>query len=144
VQTPGPPIWVGALTPKGIERAVRVADGFVFGSAAGSAVVSEHAPAIRDRFDAAGKADATIVGLAYVAVGDAPRKALDEATHHLRRYYGELPKEPESLVHHGLAAKIAEELAAYADAVDILIVFPQIPDLGQVEQLAEHALAAVG
>jgi alkanesulfonate monooxygenase SsuD/methylene tetrahydromethanopterin reductase-like flavin-dependent oxidoreductase (luciferase family) len=144
VQTPGPPIWVGALTPKGTERAIRIADGFVFGSAAGSAVVNEHAPAIRERFKAAGKPDATIVGLAYVAVGDDSRKALDEATHHLRRYYGKLPTEPENLIHHGPAAKIAEELTAYADAVDVLIVFPEIPDLGQVELLAEHALGAVG
>jgi alkanesulfonate monooxygenase SsuD/methylene tetrahydromethanopterin reductase-like flavin-dependent oxidoreductase (luciferase family) len=144
VQTPGPPIWVGALTPKGIERAIRVADGFVFGAAAGSAVMNEHAPGIRNRFEAAGKPEVTIVGLAYVAVGDDARNALDEATHHVLRYYGELRSEPENLIHHGPAAKIADELTLYADALDILIVFPQIPDLGQVEQLAEHALPAVG
>jgi glycerol-3-phosphate O-acyltransferase len=40
------------------------------------------------------------------------------------------------------AQKIAEEIAAYADAVDVLIVFPQIPRLDQVELLAEHVLPA--
>ena len=40
------------------------------------------------------------------------------------------------------AAKIAEELAAYADAVDVLMLVPQIPSLDQVAQLAEHVLPA--
>jgi alkanesulfonate monooxygenase SsuD/methylene tetrahydromethanopterin reductase-like flavin-dependent oxidoreductase (luciferase family) len=141
VQTPGPPIWVGALQPPAIERGIRVGDGFIFGTA-GSAVMNEYAPGIREGLKAAGKPDATIAGLAYVGVGDDPQKALDEAAHHVIRYYGELWTEPENLIHHGPASKIAEELAAYADAVDILIVFPEIPDLGQVEQLAEHVLPA--
>ena len=39
--------------------------------------------------------------------------------------------------------KLAEEVSAYAEAgVDVLIVFPQIPALEQVEQLAEHVLPA--
>jgi hypothetical protein len=77
-----------------------------------------------------------------VAVGDDPRKALDEATHHVLRYYGRLWTEPENLIHHGPAAKIADELASYAAAVDVLIAIPEIPDLAQVEQLAEHVLPA--
>jgi alkanesulfonate monooxygenase SsuD/methylene tetrahydromethanopterin reductase-like flavin-dependent oxidoreductase (luciferase family) len=143
VQQPGPPIWVGAMQPKAIERAVRVGDGFIFGTL-GSAMMGEYAPGIREAFAAAGKPNATIAGLAYVAVGDDPQKALDEGAHHVLRYYGRLWTEPENLIHHGPARKIAEELAGYGDAVDILIVFPQIPGLGQVEQLAEHALSAVG
>ena len=58
------------------------------------------------------------------------------------RYYGELWTEPENLIHHGPAAKIAEELAAYAATVDILILFPEIARIEQVEQLAEHVLPA--
>jgi poly-gamma-glutamate capsule biosynthesis protein CapA/YwtB (metallophosphatase superfamily) len=107
-------------------------------------MMGEYAPGIREAFAAAGKPNVTIAGLAYVAVGDDPQKALDEGAHHVLRYYGQLWTEPENLIHHGPATKIADELAAYADAVDILIVFPQIPGLGQVEQLAEHALSAVG
>lgn len=141
VQRPGPPIWVGALTPKGIERAARVGDAFVFGTA-GSAVLSEHAPGVREAFAANGKPDATIAGLAYVAVGDDPAKALEEAARQVIRYYGQLWTEPENLIHHGPATKIAEEVAACADAIDILIVFPEIARLDQVEQLAEHVLPA--
>ena len=141
VQTPGPPIWIGALQPKAIERAARIGDGFIFGTA-GSSVMREYAPGIREQFAADGKPDATVAGLAYVAVGDDPQTALDEGTHHVVRYYGQLWTEPENLIHHGPATKIAEEVAAYADAIDVLIVFPQIPRLDQVEQLAEHVLPA--
>jgi len=141
VQDPGPPIVVGALQPKGIERAARVADAFIFGTA-GSTVMTEYAHGIREAFKANGKDDITIAGLAYVAVGDDPAKALEEGAHHVLRYYGQLWTEPENLIHHGPATKIAEEVAAYADAIDLLIVFPEIPDLDQVGQLAEHVLPA--
>jgi alkanesulfonate monooxygenase SsuD/methylene tetrahydromethanopterin reductase-like flavin-dependent oxidoreductase (luciferase family) len=141
LQQPGPPIWAGALQPKAIERAIRVGDGFIFGTA-GSQLMAEYAPQIRAGFAARGKPDATIAGLAYVGVGDDPRAALEEAAHHVIRYYGQLWTEPENLIHHGPAEKIAEEVAAYADAIDILIVFPEIPSLYQVEQLAEHVLPA--
>jgi alkanesulfonate monooxygenase SsuD/methylene tetrahydromethanopterin reductase-like flavin-dependent oxidoreductase (luciferase family) len=141
VQEPAPPIWAGASAPKSIARAARVADGFVIGTA-GSAAMHERAPAIREAFAANGKPDATVVGLAYVAVGDDPQAALDEASHHVLRYYGRLWTEPANLIHHGPAAKVAEEIAAYEGSVDVLIVFPQIPQLDQVEQLAEHVLPA--
>jgi alkanesulfonate monooxygenase SsuD/methylene tetrahydromethanopterin reductase-like flavin-dependent oxidoreductase (luciferase family) len=141
VQAPGPPIWVGALQAKAIDRAARIGDGFIFGTA-GSAAMTDYAPGIREAFGANGKPNATIAGLAYVGVGDDAQKALDEAAHHVLRYYGRLWTEPENLIHHGPATKIAEELAAYAEAIDILIVFPEIPQLDQVEQLAEHVLPA--
>jgi alkanesulfonate monooxygenase SsuD/methylene tetrahydromethanopterin reductase-like flavin-dependent oxidoreductase (luciferase family) len=142
VQEPGPPIWVGASTPKSVERAARVADGFLFGTA-GSAAMAERAPGIRELFARNGKPDATVAGLAYVGIGDDPQRALDEAAHHVLRYYGRLWTEPENLIHHGPAAKVAEELAAYEGSVDVLVVFPQIPQLEQVERLAEHLLPAV-
>jgi alkanesulfonate monooxygenase SsuD/methylene tetrahydromethanopterin reductase-like flavin-dependent oxidoreductase (luciferase family) len=141
VQEPAPPIWVGAMTPGAVARAARVADGFVFGTA-GSAAMKDAAPRIREAFAKEGKDDITVAGLAYVAVGDDPQAALDEGAHHVLRYYGQLWTEPGNLIHHGPAAKIAEEVAAYADAVDVLMLFPQIPSLDQVEQLAEHVLPA--
>jgi alkanesulfonate monooxygenase SsuD/methylene tetrahydromethanopterin reductase-like flavin-dependent oxidoreductase (luciferase family) len=141
VQEPGPPIWVGAMQPKAVDRAVRIADGFIFGTA-GSKAMAQAAPGIREAFAASGKPDATIAGLAYAAVGDDPQKALEEGAHHVLRYYGQLWTEPENLIHHGPGAKLVEEIAAYADALDVLIVFPEIPSLDQVEQLAEHVLPA--
>jgi alkanesulfonate monooxygenase SsuD/methylene tetrahydromethanopterin reductase-like flavin-dependent oxidoreductase (luciferase family) len=141
VQRPMPPVWVGAGTPASIERAARIADGFLFGTA-GSDAMTGRAPGIRELFAAHGKPDASVAGLAYVAVGDDPTRALDEAAHNVLRYYGTLWKEPGELIHHGPASKIAEEVAAYAGAVDVLLLFPQIPRLEQVELLAEHVLPA--
>ena len=104
--------------------------------------MKEAAPRIREAFAKEGKEDNTVAGLAYVAVGDDPQAALAEGAHHVLRYYGRLWTEPGNLIHHGPAAKIAEEIAAYDGAVDVLIVFPQIPSLDQVEELAEHVLPA--
>ena len=142
VQQPGPPIWSGAISPKAVERAARVADGFLFGTA-GSAAMKEQTPAVREAFAAAGKPDITVAALAYVAVGDHARRALDEAAHHVLRYYGRLWTEPENLIHHGTTSKLAEEIASYEEAgLDTLIVFPEIPSLEQVERLAEDVLPA--
>jgi alkanesulfonate monooxygenase SsuD/methylene tetrahydromethanopterin reductase-like flavin-dependent oxidoreductase (luciferase family) len=141
VQEPGPPILAGASTPSAIERAAWVADGFLFGTA-GSDAMRERAPGIRELFARNGRPDAPIVGLAYVGVGDDPDAALAEATHHVLRYYGQLWTEPENLIHHGPPEKIAEEVAAYDGAIDVLVLFPEIPRLEQVEQLAEHVLPA--
>jgi alkanesulfonate monooxygenase SsuD/methylene tetrahydromethanopterin reductase-like flavin-dependent oxidoreductase (luciferase family) len=142
VQEPGPPIWIGAMQPKAVERALRIGDGFLFGTA-GSETMAQLTPQLRDQAAAQGKTDFTIGGLAWVGVGDDPEKALEEAAHHLLRYYGELRTEPENLIHHGPAEKIAEEVRGYeAAGIDVLILFPEIPSLDQVERLAEKVLPA--
>lgn len=136
------PVWVGASRPKAIERAVRVGDGFLFGTR-GAAGMAEATPWIRELAAAEGKRDFPVAGLAYLAVGDDPAAALEEGAHHVLRYYGQLWTEPADLIHHGPAGKIAEEIAEYArSGIDLLIVFPQIPRLDQVEQLAESVLPA--
>jgi alkanesulfonate monooxygenase SsuD/methylene tetrahydromethanopterin reductase-like flavin-dependent oxidoreductase (luciferase family) len=136
------PVWVGASRPKAIERAVRVGDGFLFGTR-GAAGMAEATPWIRELAAAEGKRDFTVGGLAYAGVGDDPAAALEEAAHHAVRYYGELQRPPEELIHHGPPEKLAEEIAAYArSGIDQLIVFPLIPRLDQVERLAESILPA--
>ena len=59
VQRPAPRIWAGASTPKAVERALGVADGFLYGTA-GSAAMAERTPGIRQGFAAIGKPDATV------------------------------------------------------------------------------------
>ncbi len=136
------PVWVGAGQSKAIERAVRVGDGFVFGTR-GAAGMAELVPWVRELAAAEGKPDFPIAGLAYAAVGDDPVAVLEEGAHHAVRYYGRLYREPQDLIHHGPADKLAGEIAEYAGAgLDLLIVFPLVPRLDQVEQLAESALPA--
>lgn len=141
VQKPGPPIWIGAFAEKAVARALQLGDGFIFGTA-GIQMMKQYTPMIRQGAAAHGK-KFTVAGLAYVAVGDNPAKALEEATHHVLRYYGKLWTEPENLIHHGPGAVIAEAARGYADAgLDILILFAEIPDIGQVERLARDVLPA--
>ena len=140
VHEPGPPIWIGGISEPAVARAVRLGDGYLFGTV-GPQMVAELTPRLRERAAAAGKSDFTIAALAYVAVGDDAPKALEEATHHVVRYYGQLWTEPENLIHHGPPEMIAEAVRAYADGgLDELILFPEIPRLDQVEQLAEAVL----
>jgi alkanesulfonate monooxygenase SsuD/methylene tetrahydromethanopterin reductase-like flavin-dependent oxidoreductase (luciferase family) len=142
VQDPGPPIWAGALTERAMERAARVGDGFIFGTA-GAEHMKQMTPKVREAFAAQGKNDIEVAALAYVAVGDDAQAALEEGAHHVVRYYGQLWTEPENLIHHGPGQKIAEEVRAYADSgIDTLILFAEVPRLDQVEQLAEHVLPA--
>jgi alkanesulfonate monooxygenase SsuD/methylene tetrahydromethanopterin reductase-like flavin-dependent oxidoreductase (luciferase family) len=123
-------------------RAARVADGFLFGTR-GADFMKQTTPKVREIFAAQGKNDIEVAGLAYVAIGDDAQAALEEGTHHVVRYYGQLWTEPENLIHHGPAQKIAEEVRAYTDSgIDTLILFAEIPRLEQVEQLAEHVLPA--
>jgi alkanesulfonate monooxygenase SsuD/methylene tetrahydromethanopterin reductase-like flavin-dependent oxidoreductase (luciferase family) len=102
-------------------------------------MMGQFTPQVREQAEALGKSDFPIGGLAYVGVGDDAQKALEEASHHVVRYYGQLWTEPENLIHHGPAEKIAEDVKAYEEAgIDVLFLFPEIPRLEQVERLAEH------
>jgi len=125
-----------------VGRAMQIGDGFIFGTT-GSQMMGQMTPMIRQGSAAQGKPRFTIAGLAYIGIGDNPAKALEEAAHHVLRYYGQLWTEPKNLIHHGPTEVIAQAVKGYADAgIDILIVIPQIPDLKQVESLARDVLPA--
>lgn len=142
LQEPSPPIWIGAMQEKAVARALRLGDGFLFGTA-GIETMAQFTPQLREGAAAQGKTEFTVAGLAYIGIGDEPAKALEEAAHHVLRYYGELWTEPEKLIHHGPSEVIAEAVAGYAGAgLDVLILFPEIPRLDQVERLAEDVLPA--
>ena len=137
VQDPGPPIWAGALQPKAIERAARVADGFIFGTAGlggGRPGIREASRHRASRTRSSPASPTSPWGRNRSRRSTRPRTTSFATTR--------LWTEPDNLIHHGPATKIAEEVAAYADAIDVLILFPQIPHLDQVEQLAKHVLPA--
>jgi len=142
VQEPGPPIWVGGSSEPALERALDLGDGYCFGTP-GPKRMADVTPRLREEAEKRGKTNFTIAGLAYVGVGDDPDKALAEAAHHVLRYYGKLWGEPADIIHHGPGAAVAEDVAKYAESgIDLLILFPQIPDLAQMERLAEDVLPA--
>jgi alkanesulfonate monooxygenase SsuD/methylene tetrahydromethanopterin reductase-like flavin-dependent oxidoreductase (luciferase family) len=137
VQRPGPPIWLGGMNEETIKRATRLGDAFIFGTA-GPDLMTQFTPGIRQWAQEAGKQSYPVYALAYAGIGDDPRQALDRAAAQVLRYYGQLWTEPENLIHHGPPQKIAEDLKKYeASGIDELIVFLEIPDLRQVELLAQ-------
>jgi alkanesulfonate monooxygenase SsuD/methylene tetrahydromethanopterin reductase-like flavin-dependent oxidoreductase (luciferase family) len=142
VQDPGPPIWIGGSSEPAMKRALDVGDGYLFGTP-GPERMATMTPWLREEAANRGRTGYAVAGLAYVAVGDDPAKALEQGVHHLTRYYGKLWREPSELCHSGPPEVIAEAVQAYAEAgIDLLILFPQIPDLAQVERLAEDVLPA--
>jgi len=145
VQQPGPPIWLGGMNEKTIQRAIRLGDGFIFGTT-GPQMMSQFAPQIREWAKQAGKPNYTVAGLAYAGFGPDPKVALDRAAHQVLRYYGQLWTEPENLIHHGPPEKIAEELRLYRDGgLDEVIVLLEIPEVEQLDLLARAVeLAQVG
>jgi alkanesulfonate monooxygenase SsuD/methylene tetrahydromethanopterin reductase-like flavin-dependent oxidoreductase (luciferase family) len=142
VQQPGPPILIGGSSEPAMKRALDIGDGYLFG-VPGPERMAEVTPWLREEAEKRGKKGYSIGGLAYVALGDDPSKALEIGVRQLVRYYGKLWREPSEICHSGPAEAIAEHVARYAEAgIDVLYLFPQIPDLAQVERLAEDVLPA--
>jgi alkanesulfonate monooxygenase SsuD/methylene tetrahydromethanopterin reductase-like flavin-dependent oxidoreductase (luciferase family) len=142
VQEPGPPIWIGGSSEPAMKRALDIGDGYLFGTP-GPERMAQMTPWLREEAAKRGNTDYPVAGLAYVAVGDDPAKALEQGVHQLVRYYGKLWREPSEICHAGPGEAIAEVVATYAESgIDLLYVFPQIPDLAQVERLAEDVLPA--
>ena len=143
LQKPLPPIWIGAMSERGIARATTMGDGFIFATV-GSQMMAEQTPKIRAAAEAAGKKKFQIVGLAYCAVGEDPVAALEAGARSVLRYYRvQLWTEPKNLIHAGPPEVIAQAAKEYEQAgLDILILCPQIAEVKQVEQIAEHVLPA--
>lgn len=141
MQKPLPPIWIGGKAEAAVKRAVDIGDGYIFGTR-GVAAMIEETPKIRAMAEAAGRKNFVIAGLAYVAVADDAMKALEAGTAILNRYYrGAPPRDPDSMIHAGPADVVGQAVKEYeAAGLDILIVQPLIPEVRQVDLIAEEIL----
>jgi Coenzyme F420-dependent N5,N10-methylene tetrahydromethanopterin reductase and related flavin-dependent oxidoreductases len=142
VQEPGPPIWLGALPTNeaGLRRAVELGDGYVFGSAAEPEAMAPVVRKVREWAREAGKHSFTINRIAQVAVGG--QRVLEEAILQTRRYYpGGTPRPIEDMIKHGDPEAIGAWVRRNAEiGLDLTILMPVVPDIRQVEQLAETIL----
>jgi len=137
VQEPGPPLWLGGVTEKTIERAIRLGDGFIF-AAVGPTMMGQLTPQVRAGAKAAGKERFTIAAVGYAGLGDDAQEALARATKQAVRYYGQLWMPAEEMIHHGPPHKVAEDLQKYeATGIDELILSLEIPELQQLDLLAQ-------
>jgi alkanesulfonate monooxygenase SsuD/methylene tetrahydromethanopterin reductase-like flavin-dependent oxidoreductase (luciferase family) len=143
MQKPLPPIWVGANKPHAVERAIQMGDAYVFG-AAGAERMIEATPKLGAGAEQAGKKKFQIGGLAYVAIGDDPDTAVASAARSYRRYYGAVPDDQlAQRIHAGPVDVVAQAIKEYEPAgLDVLWLFPEIPDVKQVEMIAEAILPA--
>jgi len=100
----------------------------------------ENTPKIREMAEQAGKKKFLVGGLAYVAIGDDATSALARGGPHFKRYYG-AQADPEQGMHAGTIDEVAQAIKEYEPAgLDVLWIFPEIPDVKQVEQIAENIL----
>ena len=140
VQDPGPPIWIGAATPGGIQRATEIADAFVFTAALPPEKIGEMIPDLRERAEANGKTDFAFHAIAYCGVGD-PDEVLAVARGQLLRYYRNPDMPFDRIVHRGPIDEVAAVVRRYAETgLDSLILLPQVPELAQLDALAGGVL----
>jgi alkanesulfonate monooxygenase SsuD/methylene tetrahydromethanopterin reductase-like flavin-dependent oxidoreductase (luciferase family) len=139
VQDPGPPIWIGALTERGRQRAVELADGFIFGGAARPSTIGPAVASMRPQVAERGKTGLSFNAVAYIAIGGQHEFA--EAVAHHERYYPVLPVPVEQAIHHGPIEQIKDVVAEYAACdLDLLVLMPEVRSLRQLELLSEHVL----
>jgi alkanesulfonate monooxygenase SsuD/methylene tetrahydromethanopterin reductase-like flavin-dependent oxidoreductase (luciferase family) len=139
VQDPGPPIWIGALSERGRQRAVELADGFIFGGAARLSTIGPGIQSLRPQVAERDKTEFSFNAVAYVAIGG--EREFAEAVAHHERYYPVLPVPVEQAIHHGPIGKIKDVVAEYAaSGLDLLVLMPEVRSLRQLELLSEHIL----
>ena len=136
VQDPGPPIWLGALTERARQRAVELADGFIFGGAARMSMIGPAIQSARPQVAERGKTNFSFNAVAYIAIGG--QREFAEAVAHHERYY---PVLPVPAIHHGPIGKIKDVVAEYAaTGLDLLVLLPEVRSLRQLELLSEQVL----
>jgi alkanesulfonate monooxygenase SsuD/methylene tetrahydromethanopterin reductase-like flavin-dependent oxidoreductase (luciferase family) len=139
IQDPGPPIWIGALSGRARQRAVELADGFIFGGAARLSTIGPSIQSMRPQVAEHGKTRFSFNAVAYIAIGG--EREFAEAVAHHQRYYPVLPVPAEQAIHHGPINKIKDTVAEYAaSGLDLLVLMPEVRSLQQLELLSEHVL----
>lgn len=140
-RTPGgPQVLVGAFTPKALERAGRLADGFAgFHFSPEPSLQREQYDVVVRAWEEAGREGRPhFAAGTYFALGpDAPARA--EAW--IREYYGYLPKETQDWMFGALTTTsedgVRKAIQGYAEAgADEVYFSPMIPELDQVDRLA--------
>jgi alkanesulfonate monooxygenase SsuD/methylene tetrahydromethanopterin reductase-like flavin-dependent oxidoreductase (luciferase family) len=138
VQVGGPRLLLGGYSPKAIARAGRLADGYIAGGAADPVQAQKTYQVAEQAWKDAGRAGKPhFVAGTYFVVGEDLKERGGE---YLRHYYAQLGPGAERM-----AASIPATTQAILDrargladvGVDELILWPTVPELDQVDRLAE-------
>ncbi len=134
----GPELLIGGYSPESIRRLVEWGDGYIAGGGGGPAQIQEIFPKIEEAWKAANKpGKPRLVAAFYCALES---DGGGRAGAYIRDYYGFMGPRAENMANAlPLSAEaIKNRLKQYADAaVDEVILWPCIPDLDQVDRLAE-------
>ena len=138
VQRPHPPVWIGARSPVALDRAARIADGWV---GAGSSTLEDfarQASRLRQSLLAIGRdpGQFPMAKRVYVAVEDDTRRALARLAPSLDFVYRR-PGTAERVAVYGPPTRCAEELRRLIDlGATELILNPLYDEMSQLEKLA--------
>jgi len=140
-QAGGPPIWIGGRHRVAVARALTFGDGFVIGPV-GAPNTAAAAAGVRGAAQAVGRDDLAIIGMVYCAIGEPADAALATAVTNVSRYE-QLWADPAELIVHGSIEQVSARLAAFRDiGLDQLIVYPLIPGVEQLDDLATATRAS--
>ncbi|WP_238018000.1 LLM class flavin-dependent oxidoreductase [Dactylosporangium sp. AC04546] len=132
------PIIMGGTGDKAVERTVRWADGWTMGGG-GPEAAAQAVPRIQQAWREGGRdGDPRLAALCYYGFADATASSAA-----LRRYYGFLGEYADRVAQSALTtpAAAAAAVRAFADAgVTELVFFPTIPQLSEVDALADAVL----
>ncbi len=142
LQKPHPPIWVGALHPSALRRAVRHADGWMGAGASSPAQFAEAVGHLRTYLEEADRDPATFAmsKRVYVAIDNDERRAETR----LRQWFGPRYKGADmaSCVSvWGSTSRCTEELAKFFDAgAQMVMLNPVFDHMEHLETLAQDVL----
>ncbi|MBV9711162.1 MAG: LLM class flavin-dependent oxidoreductase [Ktedonobacteraceae bacterium] len=137
VQAGGPPLLIGGYSPAAIQRVGRWGDGLIAGGAGPEMARQAYAIAEQTWKDAGRTGKLRFVASIYWGLGS---RAAEQTANYIRHYYafmgpgveriaGSVPSTPEA---------IKGAIRAFADiGVDEVICWPCVPELDQVDRLAE-------
>lgn len=137
------PIWVGADVEKALFRGVELGDGVMFSARTKPGTIRSIIGPLREKAVSLGKRGFRFGAIAYVAIGE--NAELKEAMVRMRRFYpASVPDASlRDRLYHGSVKFMAELVANYATTgLDVLILFPWVANIRQVEALATDVLPA--
>ena len=138
VRPGGPDLLVGGLSDLGYARMARYADGYMHGGGPPRAFARAADKAYAAWSDAGRPGKPQLWGQGYFALGDDATK--EAGYHYLRDYYAFTGPFAEKIAAGLLTSPqaVAQFMRGYEEAgCDELVLFPAVPDLAQLERLAE-------
>ena len=139
VQNGGPELLIGAYTPVALQRAGRLADGYISGGVADPEQALKLYRIVEQAWQKAGRPGRPrFVGAIYAAVGE--QEVGDRAMAYIRDYYGFLGPAADAIAQSvpTTAKAVQEKIRAFENAgAEELILWPTVPDLDQVERFTQ-------